>query len=154
MSTFSSLASPFKWLDGHKIWPTSAKACPSNSREQVSTSGSGPSVPHCFAIQEIFSLICSHLLTEPGSEYETWWDSPGGCGRYELAALARTCKTLSETALDVLWRDQGGGILAVCAILPQFELHPQRVENNLSYVSAIPILPGFGIQLRCRPSLK
>jgi len=45
----------------------------------------------CLQIAEIQSEIFIHLLAE---------DTP------TLATLARTCKTLTETALDLLWYDQ------------------------------------------------
>lgn len=75
-------------------------------------------LPPCLAIQEIFEEICRHLYIEDTTRND--WSR--GKGRAELAALARTCKTLHETALNHLWKHPRGGLSAVFAVLPQYKL--------------------------------
>ncbi|KAJ7127285.1 hypothetical protein C8R43DRAFT_1240431 [Mycena crocata] len=49
---------------------------------------------------EILDVIFSHLAYCPSAP--GWF----GCGARDLAALARTCKTFRDPALDILWRRQ------------------------------------------------
>lgn len=81
-------------------------------------------VPPCLAIEHIFEQVCYELMGDMhliSSQYSSW-TYRGRSGRRELAALARTCKTFHNIALDALWKRQEGGIVAICAILPQYKL--------------------------------
>jgi hypothetical protein len=80
-------------------------------------------IHHCLTISEIVSLIFSWLPeTDLEDAFERWhhprhWTKTA-IGLKWLAALARTCKTFSDPALNLLWDTQDSLTPCLLAVFP------------------------------------
>jgi len=80
---------------------------------------------HCLEVQKLIALICAEVADS---------DPPTESDRASLAALARTCQTFKNPALDALWRTQ-------TSLAPLANLFPTKGEGKevrLQYWSLLP----------------
>lgn len=84
-----------------------------------------------FLVNEIFRKICDSVVESDG-------------GRGDLAVLARTCRSLEEISLDVLWGERPMNLVDVLRTLPPDSwsytkppLHTQPSFVRLHYFHAL-----------------
>ncbi|KAH8102468.1 hypothetical protein BXZ70DRAFT_1006388 [Cristinia sonorae] len=118
---------------------------------------------HALLIHEILEIILQYftLQDEDFKERYKYWRLR--LYRRTLAYLARTCKALSDPALDVLWARQSS-LMPVLKLLPQFQMigngyydivspiEPEQWDRFMSYAARIRIFT-FTADGRLLPSV-